>query len=138
VRRRVAGLGLAALLAGCSAAETADPTPAAAGPDVSTAAQRYIDAVNDEDLEALVAAFTADGTVVDVSREIVGAEAIGTWAEREVIGGTLRVDGVTDLDEETQRLRVHWAPRGSDGWAADYTFTSQDDLVLRADLQYAP
>jgi hypothetical protein len=32
---------------------------------------------------------------------------------------------------------VHWAPSGSAGWAADYTFTVRDDRVVLADLQYA-
>lgn len=68
---------------------------------------------------------------------MIGSEAIRAWAEREVIGGTLRVDGVTMLDAQQQRVRVHWAPTGSAGWAADYTFTVRDDRIVVADLQYA-
>ncbi|HEX8519747.1 MAG TPA: nuclear transport factor 2 family protein [Pseudonocardia sp.] len=101
------------------------------------AARRYVDAVNRADLDALVAAFAPDGQVVDVSRRITGHDAIRRWADGEVIGGTLRVDGVTALAPDTQRLRVHWAPSGSAGWAADYTFTVRGDRVVLADLQYA-
>ena len=89
------------------------------------------------DLDALVAAFVPDGEVVDVSRRIRGADAIRRWAEREVIGGALRVDGVTPVGPATERVRVHWAPAGAAGWAADYTFTTRGDRVTVADLQYA-
>lgn len=100
-------------------------------------AQAYVDAVNAGDLDALVAAFAPDGMVIDVSREIRGREAIRDWAGAEVIGGSLRVDGVTPLGDDRQRVRVHWAPAGSAGWAADYTFTVADDGLSVADLQYA-
>jgi hypothetical protein len=103
----------------------------------SAGARAYVDAVNREDLDALVAAFSPDGEIVDVSRRIRGADAIRRWAGSEVIGGTLRVDSVTPLSPDTQRLRVHWAPAGSSGWAADYTFTTLDDRITTADLQYA-
>lgn len=116
---------------------TASTTTAAATPAVTPAAQAYVDAVNSEDLDALVSAFAPAGVVIDVSRRIEGREAIRAWAAREVIGGTLRVDGVTATDEGAQRLRVHWAPAGSDGWAADYTFSTQAGKVTVADLQYA-
>ena len=118
-----------------TATAAAAPSPSAAG--VAPAARRYVDAVNRADLDALVDAFAPDGQVVDVSRRIAGRDAIRRWADGEVIGGTLRVDGVTALAPDTQRLRVHWAPSGSAGWAADYTFTVRDDRVVLADLQYA-
>jgi hypothetical protein len=104
---------------------------------VSAGARAYLDAVNAGDLDALVAVFGADGEVVDVTRRIRGPEAIRVWAGNEVIGGSLRVDGVVQLAPDRQRLRVHWAPRGSDGWAADYTFTTRGTQVTVADLQYA-
>jgi hypothetical protein len=135
------------LFAGCAAPGPLEPasTPTAeqatsgpsADPEISAATQRYIDAVNQGDLDALVDVFSADATIVDVTRRIEGADAIRAWADREVMGGTLRVDGVEEMAVGTQRLRVHWAPSGSAGWAADYTFTVVDDLVVLADLQYA-
>lgn len=137
----VAALGAAALaLTGC--ATSAVPAPAAppastAAAGLSAGARAYVDAVNRSDLDGLVAAFAADGEVVDVSRRIRGADAIRRWADAEVIGGTLRVDGVTAVDPVTQRVRVHWAPAGSTGWAADYTFTVRDGRIAVADLQYA-
>jgi SnoaL-like domain len=118
--------------------QDAAPGPTAAVPaEVLPAARAYVDAVNRGNLDALVAAFAPDGQVIDVSRRITGPDAIRRWADSEVIGGTLRVDAVTPLAPDTQRLRVHWAPAGSSGWAADYTFTVGGEQVVLADLQYA-
>lgn len=104
--------------------------------EIDAAARCYVDAVNPEDLEALVACFSPDGSVVDVSREIRGREAIRTWAEREVIGSTLEVLEITPV-ENGQRLLVQWAPTDSGGRQAYYTFTTNDGLIMLADLQYA-
>jgi hypothetical protein len=127
------------VLGGCGGAEStpAPAVPPAASTAVAPAAQAYVDAVGRQDLDGLVSAFAADGVVVDVSRRIEGRDAIRTWADREVIGGSLRVDGVTEVEPGVQRLRVHWAPGGSGGWAADYTFTVDGDGIAEADLQYA-
>lgn len=111
------------------------PTGAA---KAEAAARRYVDAVNDGDLDALVAAFAPDGVVVDVSREISGREAIRDWAGDEVIGGTLEVLGSEPVANGGVRMLVHWAPAGSDGWRAYYTFeAAPDGGISLADLQYA-
>ena len=95
-----------------------------------------MDAVNDEDLDALVGCFAPDGAVVDVSRRIEGRDAVREWAGNEVMGGSLRV-----LEEEPRpdgiRLLVHWAPAGSDGWRAFYTFEARDGRIVLAGFQYA-
>ncbi len=113
-------------------ATTSTGAPAA----VPAAAQCYMDAVNAQNLDGLVGCFAPDGVVIDVNRRIAGADAIRTWANNEVIGGTLEV-----IESEPQnngvRLLVHWAPRGSNGWKAYYTFTDQGDRITQADLQYA-
>jgi hypothetical protein len=79
----------------------------------------------------------AELLAVDVRRRIEGRDAIREWAAREVIGGSLRVDTVTALGPDAQRVRVHWAPSGSAGWAADYTFRVGGGEIVEADLQYA-
>ncbi len=125
-------------LGGCGTpAGSEQPAAPVAPATPSTGAQSYVDAVNREDLDALVAAFSPDGEIIDISRRVRGADAIRRWADSEVIGGTLRVESVTPLSPDTQRLRVHWAPAGSGGWAADYTFSTLDDRITTADLQYA-
>jgi len=149
---RTTVVGIAAIAVGLLITACGSPAPRATAPPgqqpaasvsaapplgVLPAAQAYINAVNTTNLDALVAAFAPDGEVVDVNRRISGPDAIRRWADNEVIGGALRVDDVTALDPNTQRLRVHWAPSGSAGWAADYTFTTRGDKILVADLQYA-
>jgi PBP1b-binding outer membrane lipoprotein LpoB len=107
-------------------------------PALEPAAQCYFDAVNTQDLEALTACFAADATIIDVSREIAGVDAIRTWAENEVIGGTLELIEVAETTEQSVRLLVQWAPAGSDGWQAYYTFEwNEEGQLIRADLQYA-
>ena len=136
----LAVVALVSAMSACSGAASPPPATAASTPAVAgvdPAAQRYVDAVNTRSLDALVAAFVPNGEVVDVSRHIRGSDAIRAWADNEVIGGTLRVEGVTPLDADTQRLHVHWAPSGSSGWAADYTFTTRAGRISVADLQYA-
>ena len=134
----------ASFLAGTTgdvANRTTDTTNGPASSEVdrapaNAAARCYVDAVNTEDLDALVCCFAPNGVVVDVSRSIEGPDAIRGWAGNEVMGGSLRV-----LEEEPRpngtRLLVHWAPVGSDGWRAYYAFEVQEGRIVVADLQYA-
>jgi len=115
----------------------AEPAPSSGTPTTSPIGQRYVDAVNNESLDELVESFARDGVVVDVSRRIAGHDAIRTWAEREVIGGTLTVLDIAEQRADGQRLLVHWAPAGSDGWNAYYDFTYPGDRITVVDLQYA-
>ena len=104
---------------------------------VPAPALAYVNAVNRNNLDSLVLAFDQTGAVRDVTRRIEGRAAIRTWADREVMGGTLRVLGVERQTPDRVRLLVHWAPGGSAGWRAYYTFTYADGLITLADLQYA-
>jgi hypothetical protein len=127
----------AVLAAGSALVGCAGEAPQVQGAELLAAASAYVDAVARRDLDALAAAFAPDGVVVDVRRRIEGRDAIREWAAREVIGGSLRVDTVTALGPDAQRVRVHWAPSGSAGWAADYTFRVGGGEIVEADLQYA-
>ncbi|MFD7300838.1 nuclear transport factor 2 family protein [Streptomyces pharetrae] len=98
---------------------------------------RYVQAVNAEDLDALVSAFATDAEVIDVGRRFPGHEAIRGWADQEVIGGTLTVDAVVESRPGYQKLLVTFAPGGSAGFAAHYAFTVSDAAITRADLTYA-
>jgi hypothetical protein len=113
-----------------------EATGLSAGDPVGPAGRAYVDAVNNEDPDALVAAFAENGTVVDVSRRITGRAAIRAWAENEVIGGRLQIVTVSPM-AGGQDLLVHWAPEGSAGWRAHYRFTYSGDHIAVADLQYA-
>jgi len=134
--------------------KTVDPNPATvaltpAGPatvnagdstvirNVPAEVMAYVNAVNQNNLDSLALSFAPDGSVFDVSRRITGRSAIRTWAGNEVIGGTLRVLEINTRQTDRIRLLVHWAPRGSAGWRAWYTFTYQQGKIFEADLQYA-
>jgi len=112
------------------------PSPAAAS-GVSPAVRAYVDAVNAEDLDALVQAFAPNAVIVDVRRQIAGQDAIRSWADREVVGGSLRVIEVVEDRPDGQLLLVQWAPGGSGGWRAHYDFTVSGGRLTAADLQYA-
>lgn len=119
------------------APERASVAASAADVEVQSAAMAYVDAVNTGDLDALVAAFAADAVITDVSRPIAGAGNIRAWAGSEVIGGSLEVLEVVEDRTDGQKLLVHWAPGGSEGWQAHYDFTMSDGVITAADLQYA-
>jgi hypothetical protein len=162
-RPLMSALALAALLlAGCSeGSEQADSLPGAtqqvATPDptgtaeqapgdtvnedrkdaaVDPAAQAYVDAVAEEDLDALVDAFHSDARLVDVGREFTGHDEIRDWARDEVIGGRLTVLKNTPKSNGTTLL-VRFAPGGTGGFEANYEFDVRDGRIARLNLQYA-
>ncbi len=117
------------------------PTPMAdtsntAANTIPAPASCYVNAVNAKNLDALIACFASDAVIIDVNRKIAGANAIRTWANNEVIGGSLKVIESTPTPNGT-RLLVHWAPTGSTGWRAYYTFDYRNGQITQADLQYA-
>jgi hypothetical protein len=160
----MSALALAALLlAGCSEGSeqadsppgalqqvvTSDPTAGTAEqpPDdtvnedrkdaaVDPAAQAYVDAVADEDLDALVDAFHSDAQLVDVGREVTGHDEIRDWARDEVIGGRLTVLKNTPKSNGTTLL-VRFAPGGTGGFEANYEFDVRDGRIARLTLRYA-
>jgi hypothetical protein len=143
-----AGGSLVMLLSGCAQpADRSGPTPASGGNHMSTeastvyatlhpAARRYVDAVNHDDLDGIVAAFQPDATIVDVGRKITGADAIRTWARNEVIGGRLTLLDNTPRRDGT-RMLVTFAPSKVSGFHAYYDFSFRDDRISAADLRYA-
>jgi hypothetical protein len=104
---------------------------------VHQAARNYINGVNNNNLDCVTNSFASNGVVVDVTRRIEGRAAIHTWANNEVMGGSLRVIEIHQETSSRVRLLVHWAPRGSNGWRAWYTFEYANGFITLADLQYA-
>ncbi|WP_413751782.1 nuclear transport factor 2 family protein [Streptomyces sp. R-74717] len=103
---------------------------------VAPAAQAYVDAVADKDLEALVYAFHFDAQLIDVDRKFTGHDAIRDWARNEVIGGKLTVLKNTPKSNGTTLL-VRFAPGGTGGFEANYEFDVRDGRIARLNLQYA-
>ncbi|MBG0827776.1 nuclear transport factor 2 family protein [Planomonospora sp. ID67723] len=119
-------------------ADAARPAPSPTAPrgPLDPAAQRYFDAVADEDVDALVDAFSPDAVVVDVGREIRGHAEIRRWARNEVVGGVYTVLDQTPRQGGTTIL-VRFQPGGAGGFRATYSFDITGGLIVRADLQYA-
>ena len=59
------------------------------------AVQRMIDAINDGDSDAFVAAFTADGTIDDWGRVLSGAQGLRQWARTDAIGANATMTVIT-------------------------------------------
>jgi hypothetical protein len=104
---------------------------------VPQAARNYINGVNNNNLDSVTNSFASNGVVVDVTRRIEGRAAIRTWANNEVMGGSVRVIEIHQETISRVRLLVHWAPLGSNGWRAWYTFEYANGLITLANLQYA-
>jgi SnoaL-like domain len=137
--RLLAAAAAAAVSLACAAALTAAAATARPGLEVPPAVQRYIDGVNNNDLDRLVGSFAPDGMVIDVSRRIPGRAAIRQWARTEVMGGRLRVIRVArnPWRRPGLTLLVRFAPAGSVGWDAYYRFVVRKARIAVADLQYA-
>ncbi|MEU9593836.1 nuclear transport factor 2 family protein [Streptomyces sp. NPDC048219] len=143
----------ALLLAGCSGADdeqasepasatTAETVRRAGGgsgkPAGNPVAQRYVDAVATEDVDALAAAFHEDAVLNEPGRSFRGRDEIKAWAAAEVIGGRLTVLDDTPKDDGTTLL-LRFAHKGEsgDGFRATYEFTERDGLIGQLDLEYA-
>src|ERR1700739_1499163 len=57
--------------------------------DLPPAVARHLTACNDHDIDAWMATFTPDALVNDVQREFDGAEAIRTFAAKEIFGDSV-------------------------------------------------
>ena len=67
---------------------------------ISPAAQRYVDAVNAFDIDAVLATFTADAVVNDNHREFTDRDAIRAWIADEIVGDRITMT-VTEVVERS-------------------------------------
>jgi hypothetical protein len=122
------------------ATETAEPEGAdPQNPNATKldpAVQAYADAVAAEDLDAFVNAFAENGEVIDVSRPIRGHEAIRSWAQNEVIGGSMEVLDIKPV-ENGQDVLVRWTTASGSSWEAYYLFEVSDDKIIKVTFRYA-
>jgi hypothetical protein len=97
----------------------------------------FANAVAAKDRDALVRSFASNGVVIDAGRRIEGADAIRRWATNESITGTLTLLQIVESSGNRQRLLTRFAPGGSGGFEAYYTFDVAEDRITQLDLQYA-
>jgi ketosteroid isomerase-like protein len=104
-------------------------------PEVPAPVQAVLDAANAHDVDALLAAFTADGVVDDWGREFRGPDAIRGWSDAEFTGVavTLAVTAVATEGEET----VVTAQVGGDGFngPSHFRFAVDGDRVSRMTIR---
>lgn len=58
----------------------------------------HLNAVNEFDLDAIVATFAEDALVNDAHREFWGADAIRRWVSKEMVGDKVTIDVTEVLD----------------------------------------
>lgn len=103
--------------------------------DLPTAITCYQTSTNARDIEAYMACFTDDAMMIDVSRAFSGAEAIRTWAKREVMPGGQSFNHRQILETHAgyAKTEVNWA-----SWVAHYHYWWNDDgKITKMSLQYA-
>jgi hypothetical protein len=91
---------------------------------ISPAAQRYVDAVNAFDIDAVLATFAHDALVNDNHREFADPDSIRAWVTDEIVG-----DRVTmEVTEAIERSGIAMLRARYDG---DYDKTNlPDELIL--------
>ncbi|KJL30895.1 hypothetical protein [Microbacterium azadirachtae] len=93
------------------------------------AVQRMVDAINDADTEAFVAAFTPDGFVSDWGTVKASPEGVRAWAGSDAIGAGARMTVLSaDTDGDTTRIRFGWRSSVFSG-ESDGTFVVSDGLL---------
>jgi limonene-1,2-epoxide hydrolase len=118
--------------------DTPDRHDSAALDSLHPAVRAYVAAVDEEDVDALVAAFAPDAVVTDTGREFRGHEEIRAWARDEVIGGRLTVLRHTPSGDGTSRVLLRFDPDGLlAGFRATYQFDVHDDRIRRVSMAYA-
>jgi hypothetical protein len=96
---------------------------------------RLLQAANDNDVDAFLAGFTAEGVVDDWGREFVGADAIRSWSDNEFIGKRVTLD-VRDT-EQRGATTVVTAQVGGEGFngPSHFSFTVDGDRVARMTIR---
>jgi ketosteroid isomerase-like protein len=106
---------------------TADELPAAIA--------CYESSTNEMNIDAYMACFIPDATMIDVSREFQGHDAIRAWALREVIanGETFKHRKILETSEGFAKTEVNWL-----SWVVHYSYWwNPEGKITRMSLQYA-
>lgn len=84
--------------------------------EVPAPVQKMIDAINDADTEAFVAAFTADGFVSDWGNVKAGPDGVRAWAGSDAIGAGAQMTVLSASTEgDTTSIRFGWSSRVFNG-----------------------
>ncbi|WP_164233644.1 nuclear transport factor 2 family protein [Microbacterium hydrocarbonoxydans] len=99
-------------------------------PDVPAPVQAMVDAINDGDTEAFVAAFTPEGFVSDWGTVKAGPEGVRAWADSDAIGAGAKMIVLSASTEgDTTRIRFAWSSRVFNGESDGILVVSGDRLA---------
>ena len=95
--------------------------------EIPAAVQRALTAIDEQDNDAFVAAFAADGYVDDWGRQFRGHDRIRSWSENELIGKRATFTG-TEVSTPGNPLTIV-TQVGGDGFngPSHFTFTIDGD-----------
>lgn len=142
IRLRVGTLASVVVLAtGCASVDsgvgsgdrTSEATQAtSAGESVSVLpapVRAVVDAINNGDTEAFVAAFTPDGVIDDWGRVLRGAEGIASWAATDAIGqkATITVTSAVTSGHVTE-IQFDWRSNRFNGQSHAFVTVAGDKV----------
>lgn len=91
--------------------------------------QTFVDAINEGDTEAFVAAFTEDGHVDDWGRVLRGNDGVRSWAGSDAIGVGARMTVVSaSTDGDVTKVRFGWSSQKFNG-ESDGIFVIERDKI---------
>lgn len=97
--------------------------------EIPAPVQAVVDAINDADTEAFVAAFTPEGFVSDWGRVLRGPEGVRSWAGSDAIGMGAQMTVLSaETEGDTTRMRFGWSSRRFNG-ESDGIFVVEGDRV---------
>lgn len=89
-----------------------------------------VDAINEADTDAFVAAFTPDGFVSDWGTVTTGPDGVRAWAHSDAIGAGAKMTVLSaETDGDTTRIRFGWASRVFNGESDGIFVVSGDKLA---------
>lgn len=121
--------------------ESAGSTESTASPDLADeihpTVQTFLEAWNDDDVEAFTGVFVDDGVLIDAGRRKEGVREIGDFAQVELMNYGVEVVEIVRGGAGRQVLLVDVSSGGSDGFRATFDFTFEGDRIVLADLRFA-
>jgi len=100
-----------------------------------SAIEKLIAAVNAQDTEGFVGAFTPDAVIDDWGHQVVGHDEIRAWNEGEFTGPDVRID-VTRVERAGQTIVLTvLTSRGTSRSSSHWAFDIDDDIVTRTTIR---
>ena len=97
---------------------------------IPKAVQRIVDAINDGDTDAFVAAFASDGLVDDWGRILRGSTGVRQWAESDAVGAGAKMTVLeTHIEAQITEIRFTWVSRVFTGESSAFVTVDGDKVT---------